>query len=84
MVCGTAAVVRPFAAVLAYTWGSGPSSCSPYFVRSWVALPPAARRYTDLVILHEGGAPPCGGEPAGGGARYVRLPSDVLARLQTT
>ena len=34
---------RARAVYLAYTWGSGPSSCSPYFVRSWIALPPSER-----------------------------------------
>ena len=42
---------RPRGVLLAYTWGAGPSSCSPYFMRSWIALPPTARSNTDLVIL---------------------------------
>ena len=60
---------RPRAVYLAYTWGSGPSSCSPYFMRSWVALPPEQRANTDLVVLWEGADAPCAGAPAGAGAR---------------
>ena len=78
---------RPRGVLLAYTWGSGPSSCSPYFVRSWAALPPEERAFTDLVILWEGSESPCGGEPVGDGpmaARYVKMPADVLAPLKET
>ena len=75
---------RPRAVLLAYTWGTGPSSCSPYFVRSWIALPPEERAQTDLVILWEGSDPPCGGEPAGGGSRYVKMPPAILAPLKAT
>lgn len=76
--------MRPRAVHLAYTWGSGPSSCSPYFVRSWVALPESERANTDLRILWEGSVPPCANEPAGGGAEYVAMPPDVLRRLKAT
>lgn len=79
-----AGAARPAAVLLAYTWGSGPSSCSPYFMRSWVALPAEARARTDLVILWEGSDQPCANEPAGGGARYVKMPDDVLAHLKAT
>lgn len=75
---------RPRAILLAYTWGSGPSSCSPFFMRSWVALPPDSRARTDLVILWEGSDVPCAGEPAGAGAKYVKMPPEVLAKLKAT
>ena len=75
---------RPRAVLLAYTWGTGPSSCSPYFVRSWVALPPEERARTDLVILWEGKDQPCAGEPAGGGAKYFKMPSVQLSTLKAT
>jgi hypothetical protein len=75
---------RPRAALLAYTWGSGPSSCSPYFMRSWAALPEEQRTNTDLVILWEGSVAPCAGEPVGAGARYVKMPEAVLGRLKAT
>ena len=77
-------VLRPRAVLLAYTWGAGPSSCSPYFMRSWVALPPNQRARTDLRILWEGKDLPCAGELAGGGARYIKMPSDVLSMLRAT
>ena len=82
--CSTPAPPRPRAVMLAYTWGSGPSSCSPYFVRSWLALPPEERAQTDLVILWEGADRPCAGEPGGGGARYVRMPPAILNPLKAT
>ncbi len=75
---------RPRAVYLAYTWGSGPSSCSPYFMRSWVALLPQHRANTDLVILWEGNEAPCAGEPAGANARYIKMPPKILAPLKAT
>ena len=78
------ALPRPRAVYLAYTWGSGPSSCSPYFMRSWVALPAEQRMNTDLVILWEGSEQPCAGEPAGAGARYIKMPPKILAPLKAT
>ena len=76
--------IRPRAVYLAYTWGSGPSSCSPYFMRSWVALPPEQRANTDLVVLWEGADAPCAGEPAGAGARYIKMSPQILAQLKAT
>ena len=75
---------RPRAVLLAYTWGSGPSSCSPYFIRSWVALPPSERANTDLRILWEGSVAPCAGEPVGADAQFIKMPDDVLKTLKAT
>lgn len=53
-------------------------------MRSWIALPPEQRANTDLRILWEGKDLPCAGEPAGGGAKYIKMPPDILAKLSAT
>jgi hypothetical protein len=59
MGCDTAKGAAVKGVLLAYSFGSNSRSCNPFFVRSFAAL--GATR-TDLVILHEEAALPCGGE----------------------
>jgi hypothetical protein len=48
------------------------------------ALPPEQRANTDLVVLWEGADAPCAGEPAGAGARYIKMSPQILAQLKAT
>lgn len=80
---------RPSGLLLAATWGSrsAPSSCTAYFVRSFVALP--SPRRTELRILFDpsslspGEVWPCENEPPHDGlVTYVPIPEDWRRRLR--